>query len=278
MARPPPHRQRRTRLSRTKDNAHGAKPDRPQGHHSRRRQRNALPAGHQGHAQGNADHRRPPRRAICPRRSARGRHRACRLRHEPKQAGHRGSLRRHAGTHRLAGEIRQGRQGGRARPAAAEGRIGQLHPPAGPARPRPCGLVRPRPHRRRALRAPASRHDLLRPARLPCRPDGPLRRGRRQCRRRRAMRAGRGLAIRHRRQGGGRAPRLCRDPHGGKAEGGRRAVQSFPQRPLHPPAGDLRPSRPPAARRRQRDPADRQHAETLARTAVPRPCLRGADL
>ena len=46
--------------------SHGANQDRPQGRLSRCRTRAPLPAGHQGDAEGNADHRRPPGRAICP--------------------------------------------------------------------------------------------------------------------------------------------------------------------------------------------------------------------
>ena len=38
----------------------------------------------------------------------------------------------------------------------------QLHPPAGAARAWPCGLVRARHHRRRAVRAAAARHGFVR--------------------------------------------------------------------------------------------------------------------
>ena len=46
--------------------------------------------------------------------------------------------------------------------SAAAGRHRQLHPPAGAARARPCGVVRARHHRRRAVRAAAAGHGFVR--------------------------------------------------------------------------------------------------------------------
>ncbi len=78
------------------------------------RPRHAFPARHQGHAQGNADRRRPPRDPARGRRGARGRHRALHLRHRPQQGRYRGPLRQpvRAGAH-----ARRARQEGGARPA-----------------------------------------------------------------------------------------------------------------------------------------------------------------
>ena len=59
--------------------------------------------------------------------------------------------------------------------SAAAGRHDQLHPAAGAARPRPCGVVRARHHRRRTFRAAFARHGFVRRQGLPRRRDGALR-------------------------------------------------------------------------------------------------------
>ena len=96
-----------------------------QGRISRSGARHALPARHQGRAQGDADGRRPAGDPACGRRGQGGRHRAFHLRHRPQQGGHRGPFRQpvRAGAH-------AGRAGQDERAGAAHGRAA-----AAPARP-----------------------------------------------------------------------------------------------------------------------------------------------
>ena len=65
--------------------------------------RHPVPAGHQGHAEGDADRGRPAGHPARGGRGARGRHRAPDLRHGPQQGRHRGPLRHAIRTRRHAG-------------------------------------------------------------------------------------------------------------------------------------------------------------------------------
>ena len=65
----------------------------PQSHIPGRRAWHAVPAGDQGHAEGNAAGGRPAADPACGRRSAPGRHRVFHLRHRPQQGRHRGPFR-----------------------------------------------------------------------------------------------------------------------------------------------------------------------------------------
>ena len=65
----------------------------PQGRLPGRRPRHAVPAGHQGHAQGNAAGRRQAADPVCGRGGAGRRHRGVHLRHRPRQERHRGPFR-----------------------------------------------------------------------------------------------------------------------------------------------------------------------------------------
>ena len=94
----------------------------------------------------------------------------------------------------------------------------QLHPPAGAAGPRPCGVVRAGTGRRRAVRAASARHDHAVREELHEGDGGALRGDRRQHHRGAGMRPGRGAQIRHRRQGRGRPQRLRDHRDGGEAE------------------------------------------------------------
>ena len=107
------------------------------------------------------------------------RHRAFHLRHRPQQGRDRGPFRPHVRTRRHAGRARQ--EGRDRNPGAlpAGSRRHQLHPPAGAARARPRGVVRPRHRRQRAVRGGAAGRTGAEHAGLP-RPDD---RGRRQARR-----------------------------------------------------------------------------------------------
>ena len=93
----------------------------PQSRVSRRRPRHALPARHQGDAEGDADGRRPAGDPACRRRGARGRHRALHLRHRPQQGGHRGLFRHQPSSsrRRCASAARPRRSRSCARPAGA---------------------------------------------------------------------------------------------------------------------------------------------------------------
>ena len=121
---------------------------RSQGRVSRRGARHPLSAGEQGDPQGNADGGRPPADPARGRRGKGSRHRAFHLRHRPQQERHRGSFRPAAGARGDACRPRQETRarGASARPACA-GRD-ELRAPAGAARSRPRGMVRPRARRR----------------------------------------------------------------------------------------------------------------------------------
>ena len=90
----------------------------------------------------------------------------------------------------------------------------QLHPPAGAPRPRPCGLVRPRARRRRALRGDPARHAQ---PRLHGADDRRLRQAWRQHHRRRGSAGGPDAPIRHRLGRPGIRPDLRDHRHGRKA-------------------------------------------------------------
>ena len=107
-------------------------------------------------------------------------------------------------------------------------RRGDVHAPASAARTRPCGMVRARPHRPRAVRAAAARHGHGgRPTRRPVpRPMcGSLSALRRQCRRRGGGFSRRNPVLRRRRHWRGRRPRFRDQGHGRKAAEGHRAVE-----------------------------------------------------
>ena len=152
----------------------------------------------------------------------------------------------------------------------AGGGHGELHPPAVAARARPCGVVRARAGRSRAVRAAVAGRAGAAQAGLPRADD---RRGQGSRRQRQHHRGG-GSArrarahVRHRRRRQEQGQGLRHHQDGGEAEEERGAVQSVDHRPLHPAAGDFRHPGKAGGRRRRRDPAHRRHAAAGAHAAV----------
>ena len=132
----------------------------------------------------------------------------------------------------------------------------QLHPPAVAARARPCGLVRARTGRQRAVRAAAAGRAGAEQARLPQADD----RGLRASRKPSNIIAVEEMAMERIHQygvvgiGKTKGKAFAITEHGGEAAAREGAVQSHHHRPLHPAAGNLQDPGDPDRRRRRRDP------------------------
>ena len=160
----------------------------------------------------------------------------------------------------------QGIQGADGR--SAEGRLRLVHPPAGAARPRPCGVVRARARRRRAVRGAAARHGHQGGARK-TRCLAAVRRGLRRSTAATSSRSRRFPTRRRTNTASSRSARIS--GHTFEIKGmvekpteGHRALESDHFRPLHPAAGDFRHSRDGREGRGRRDPAHRRHDRALA--------------
>ena len=135
----------------------------------------------------------------------------------------------------------------------------RLRPPAGAPRPRPRGLVRPAPDRRRALRGHAARRRDRGRDPVPQADDRSLRRDRRQHGRHHGGAARERLLLRHPRRGHIRRRKMRVRGMVEKPKRRGRSFQHGGDRSLHPhPAGPAQP-RGRGGRRRRRDSAHRRH-------------------
>ena len=213
------------------------------------------------------------------RRGEGSRHRAVHLRHRPQQERHRGSFRHAVRARRDAARARQEGRAGHPGAEPAGGRRGQLHPPAGAARPRPRGVVRARHRRRRAVRGaccPTSscwQHagclkQMIETATTARRKSNVI-----------AVEAVPDhLTHQYGICGVGKrtTARLFEvDGMVEKPAQGHRALQPLHHRPLHPPAGDLQDPGDAGARRRRRDPAHRRHDRPRQVAEILRRRVRG---
>ena len=241
--------------------------------------RDAVPAGDQVGAEGDPAAGRPPAHPVRDRRGARRRDQGVHLRHLARQERARGLFRQRP---RARAEPSRRQQDHAPRPPQADRhaeRHRRLRPPAGAPRPRPRGLVRAAPDRRRALRGHAARRRDRRRDPVPAADGRGLRRGPAatwsppwRWRARTSPPTASSTST-------PRPPRPDAGPrHGGEAEARGGAVEHGGDRPLHPDAAGPAQPRGRRGRRRRRDPADRRHRrrDRHAATTSPPSASRGA--